>query len=357
MSRARDTDDSTKTQNEPPPLALTMGEPAGIGGELALLAWRALTSVPAQNTPFFIIDDPARLADLARRIAPEIPVKAITGPADAAAVFPRAMPVLPLALPKTVAPGKPARENATAVIDSIEQAVGFVRAGAAAAVVTNPIHKQTLYDGGFRFPGHTEFLADLAGGGNGAPVMMLACPGLRVVPVTVHLPLASAAGALTKDAIVQAGHVTVAALRNDFAIARPRLAIAALNPHAGEGGALGREEIDIIIPAITELRAAGLDAAGPAPADTLFHPRARETYDAALCMYHDQALIPLKTIDFEHGVNITLGLPFVRTSPDHGTAFGIAGTGQASPASLLAAMTTARAMATARALAHRRSVA
>ncbi len=350
-------DDSTKTQIEPKPLALTMGEPAGIGGELALLAWRALTSSPPQKSSFFIIDDPARLAELAHRIAPELLVEAITVPADAAAVFPRALPVLPMAVPKKVAPGKPARENATAVIDSIERAVAYVRAGDAAAVVTNPIHKQTLYDGGFRFPGHTEFLADLAGAGHGAPVMMLACPGLRVVPVTVHLPLASAAGALTTEAIVHAGRITATALRDDFAIARPRLAVAALNPHAGEGGALGREEADIIVPAIAELRAAGLDVTGPAPADTLFHPRARDAYDAALCMYHDQALIPLKTIDFEHGVNITLGLPFVRTSPDHGTAFGIAGTGQASPASLLAAMTTARAMATARATAQRRSVA
>lgn len=356
MNRAGDTDESSNTRIEPQPLALTMGEPAGIGGELTLLAWRALTSGPGQTSPFFVIDDPARLADLASRIAPEISVESIAAPADATAVFPRAVPVLPLAIPKPVVPGKPARENATAVIDSIERAVGLVRAGEGAAVVTNPIHKQTLYDGGFRFPGHTEFLADLAGG-SAAPVMMLACPGLRVVPVTVHLSLARAAASLTTDAIVHAGHVTATALRDDFAIARPRLAITALNPHAGEGGALGREEADIIAPAIAKLRGDGLDVTGPAPADTLFHPRARETYDAALCMYHDQALIPLKTIDFEHGVNITLGLPFVRTSPDHGTAFGIAGTGQASPASLLAALATARAMATARATAPHRSVA
>lgn len=347
-------DGDTGTHNEPQPLALTMGEPAGIGGELTLLAWRALS--PTQTTPYFVVDDPARLADLASRIAPEIPIEAIAAPADAAAVFPRAVPVLPMTVAKAVTPGKPVRENAAAVINSIEQAVKLVRAGDAAAVVTNPIHKQTLYDGGFRFPGHTEFLADLAGGG-ATPVMMLACPGLRVVPVTVHLPLARAAGALSADAIVHAGRVTATALRADFAIARPRLAIAALNPHAGEGGALGREEIDIIVPAIAELRAAGFDVIGPAPADTLFHPKARETYDAVLCMYHDQALIPLKTIDFEHGVNITLGLPFVRTSPDHGTAFGIAGTGQANPASLLAAMATARDMAKARSMAQRRSVA
>jgi 4-hydroxythreonine-4-phosphate dehydrogenase len=261
-----------------------------------------------------------------------------------------------MAVPQAVGPGQPARENAAAVVDSIKQAVGLVQAGKAAAVVTNPIHKQTLYDGGFRFPGHTEYLADLAGGGI-TPVMMLACPGLRVVPVTVHLPLARVPAALTTAAIVHAGKITAAALRDDFAIARPRLAVAGLNPHAGEGGALGSEEIDIIAPAIDALRAAGIDVASPAPADTLFHPQARAGFDAALCMYHDQALIPLKTIDFDHGVNITLGLPFVRTSPDHGTAFDIAGTGRASPASLLAAITTASAMATARATAHRRSVA
>ncbi len=350
MSLGKDTD----SQNSPQPLALTMGEPAGIGGEIALQAWQALA--PKQKTPFFVIDDPARLTDLARQTTPEVPVEPIGAPAEAMAVFPRAVPVLPMAVPKAVAPGQPARENAAAVVDSVKRAVSLVQAGEAAAVVTNPIHKQTLYDGGFRFPGHTEFLADLAGG-DAAPVMMLACPGLRVVPVTVHVSLARAAASLSTEAIVQAGKVTAAALRDDFAIARPRLTIAALNPHAGEGGALGREELDIIIPAITELRGAGIEVAGPAPADTLFHAKARAGYDAVLCMYHDQALIPLKTIDFEHGVNITLGLPFVRTSPDHGTAFEIAGTGRASPASLLAAMATAGAMATARATAQRRSVA
>jgi len=350
MSLGKDTD----SQNSPQPLALTMGEPAGIGGEIALRAWQALA--PEQKTPFFLIDDPARLAGLARQITPEVPIEAIGAPAEAIAVFPRAVPVLPMAVPKAVTPGQPARENAAAVVDSVRRAVSLVQAGEAAAVVTNPIHKQTLYDGGFRFPGHTEFLADLAGG-DATPVMMLACPGLRVVPVTVHVSLARAAASLSTEAIVQAGKITAAALHDDFAIARPRLTVAALNPHAGEGGALGREELDIIVPAIAELRGAGIEVAGPAPADTLFHAKARAGYDAVLCMYHDQALIPLKTIDFEHGVNITLGLPFVRTSPDHGTAFEIAGTGRASPASLLAAMATASAMAEARATAQRRSVA
>jgi 4-hydroxythreonine-4-phosphate dehydrogenase len=337
-----------------------MGEPAGIGGEIALLAWRALTSESNRNAradnPFFIIDDPARLAALARATVPDVTVMAIAEPAQAAGVFASALPVLPIAVAHAVAPGQPSRENATAVVTAIERAVDLVKAGAAAAVVTNPIHKQTLYDGGFRFPGHTEYLADLAGDGC-TPVMMLACPGLRVVPVTVHLPLARVAGTLTTEAIVHAGRITAAALRADFAIARPRLAVAGLNPHAGEGGALGREEIDIIAPAIAILRADGIEVSGPTPADSLFHPMARQGYDAVLCMYHDQALIPLKTIDFENGVNITLGLPFVRTSPDHGTAFEIAGTGRASPASLLAALATARAMAAARAAAHRRSVA
>jgi 4-hydroxythreonine-4-phosphate dehydrogenase len=349
-------DVSAKTENETRSLALTMGEPAGIGGEITLLAWRAIASTSVPSAPFFVIDDPARLADLARRIAPEIKIEAIAAPDEAAAVFARAVPVLPQAVPNAVVPGKPARENAAAVIESVKRAVSLVRAGDAAAVVTNPIHKQTLYDGGFRFPGHTEFLADLAGG-TVVPVMMLACPGLRVVPVTVHVSLARAASALTTEAIVHAGRIAAAALRDDFAIARPRLAVAALNPHAGEGGALGREEADIIAPAVAVLRAAGIDVSGPAPADTLFHRKAREAYDAVLCMYHDQALIPLKTIDFENGVNITLGLPFVRTSPDHGTAFGIAGTGKASPASLLAVLATARDLATARARARHRSVA
>ncbi|HEY5598926.1 MAG TPA: 4-hydroxythreonine-4-phosphate dehydrogenase PdxA [Kiloniellales bacterium] len=350
------------TRNTPRPLALTMGEPAGIGGEIALLAWHTLARAPVPGSAarqaaatFFVIDDPARLAALARSIASDAAIAPIASPAEAVAVFPSALPVLSIPVPKAVAPGRPARENAAAVIASIERAVDLVRAGEAAAVITNPIHKGILYDGGFRFPGHTEFLADLAGGGK--PVMMLTCPGLRVVPVTIHLPLARAAATLTAEAIVHAGRVTAAALRDDFAIARPRLAVAGLNPHAGEGGALGREEIDIIAPAVATLRDAGIDVAGPAPADTLFHPAARQGYDAALCMYHDQALIPVKTIDFEHGVNITLGLPFVRTSPDHGTAFDIAGTGRASPASLLAALATAGTMAAARAAARRRSVA
>ncbi|MFQ5774515.1 MAG: 4-hydroxythreonine-4-phosphate dehydrogenase PdxA [Kiloniellaceae bacterium] len=345
------------------PLALTMGEPAGIGAELALKAWRAAaadggrTGRAAPRPPaFFVIDDPARVSAIARRLALEAPVAEISAPEEAASVFAGALPVLPLDVPAHVRPGHPDPANARAVLESIERAVALVRDRRAAAVVTNPIHKKVLYGAGFVHPGHTEYLAALADMGE-APVMMLACPGLRVVPVTVHLPLAEAVAALSTAAIVHAGRVTEPALRRDFGIARPRLAVAGLNPHAGEGGALGREDIEIIAPAVAELRAAGIGVSGPEPADTLFHAAARRRYDAALCMYHDQALIPLKTIDFAHGVNITLGLPFVRTSPDHGTALNIAGQGKANPASLIAALDTAQRMAEARAAAERRSVA
>lgn len=320
------------------PLALTMGEPAGIGGELALAAWRAAPCC------FFAIDDPARLGALAERLGLEVPVVAIAGPAEAEAVFPRALPVLTQELAADVEPGRPDPANAAAVIAAIERAVALVQAGEAAAVVTNPIQKETLYRAGFRYPGHTEYLAALAGIDT-APVMMLACPGLRVVPITIHLPLAEAVGALTTEAIVHAGRVTAAALTTDFGIAAPRLAVAGLNPHAGEDGALGTEETEIIGPAVSALKEAGIDAFGPVPPDSLFTPGARGTYDAALCMYHDQALIPIKAVAFDHAVNVTLGLPFVRTSPDHGTALDIAGTGKASESSLVAALRTAAAMA------------
>jgi 4-hydroxythreonine-4-phosphate dehydrogenase len=351
-------------QTSSAPLALTMGEPAGIGGEIALEAWHAARrngpgdAAASGDAPprFFVIDDPARLKALGARLGLDTPVETIAAPAQADEVFPRALPVLAMDLPRAVEPGRPDAANAPAVIASIERAVALVRGGAAAALVTNPIQKEVLYDAGFAYPGHTEFLAALVGAST-PPVMMLACPGLRVVPVTVHLPLAAAIAALTREVIVHAGRVTAAALSADFGIARPRLAVAGLNPHAGEGGALGREEIDLIAPAIEALRQDGIEVAGPAPADSLFHAAARRGYDAALCMYHDQALVPLKTVDFARGVNITLGLPFVRTSPDHGTAFGIAGSGRADPTSLLAALATARDMAAARAAARPRSVA
>lgn len=329
-----------------PPLALSMGEPAGIGGELALKAWLTRgTGVP----PFFIVDDAARLRRIAAALGLPVPVRAIASGAEAAACFAEALPVLDRPLPHEATPGRPDAGNAGAVVDAIEAAVARVVAGEAAAVVTNPIHKKTLYEAGFRFPGHTEFLAALAGA-NVRPVMMLAGPTLRVVPVTVHVSLRRAVESLSADEIVASATITAASLNTDFGIARPRLAVAGLNPHAGEEGGLGDEEGTIVAPAVARLRAAGIDAIGPLPADTMFSPRARTSYDAAICMYHDQALIPLKALDFDDGVNVTLGLPFVRTSPDHGTAFDIAGTGRASAASLIAALRLAAAIAGRRAV-------
>ncbi len=327
------------------PVILTMGEPAGIGGEIALRAWAERGhGVP----PFCLIDDPARLAALAVTAGIPASVRAIKTIAEAASVWADAVPVLPITLGAPVTLGTPDPRNAAAVIDAIEVGVVAVMRGDASALVTNPIQKQTLYAAGFKHPGHTEFLAALAGSGI-EPIMMLACPGLRVVPVTVHIPLREVASRLTSAAIVTAGRITAAALRRDFGIVAPRLGIAGLNPHAGEAGSLGDEEARILAPAIAALRQEGIDITDPAPADSLFHARARSRYDAVLCMYHDQALIPLKTIDFDRGVNITLGLPFVRTSPDHGTALDIAGKGIANPESLIAALRLAAEMAAARA--------
>jgi len=323
------------------PLALTMGEPAGIGGEIALLAWlRRGEGVPV----FYLIDDPERLTGLAARLGWAVPIQAIDGPARAPAIFPEALPVLPVGGTVKAAPGRPETADAPLVIGAIDRAVADVQGGQAAAVVTNPINKEALYRTGFPHPGHTEYLGELAGGGV-TPIMMLASPELRVVPVTIHLALRQAIAALTSATIITAGRVTHTALQRDFGIAEPVLAIAGLNPHAGEGGSLGHEDIGIVTPAIAELRAAGIDARGPLAADTMFHAAARQSYDAALCMYHDQALIPIKTLDFDGAVNVTLGLPFIRTSPDHGTAFDIAGQGIARPDSLIAALRLAAEMA------------
>ncbi len=322
------------------PLALTMGDPAGIGGEIAVGAWHALR---ATGPVFFAIDDPARLAALGTE------VHVVADPGEAAAVFRHALPVLPLVLPGgPPVPGRPEAAHAASVIGSIERAVALALAGAAGGVVTNPVNKAALYAAGFAHPGHTEFLAALTGV-PGREVMMLASPMLRVVPVTVHVALRDAVAGLTTGAIVAAGRTTAGALVRDFGIMAPRLAVAGLNPHAGEGGALGGEDAAIVAPAIAALRAAGIDASGPWPPDTMFTPAARARYDAALCMYHDQALIPLKTLDVDGGVNVTLGLPIVRTSPDHGTAYDIAGQGIASPASLIAALRLAAALAARRA--------
>jgi 4-hydroxythreonine-4-phosphate dehydrogenase len=260
------------------------------------------------------------------------------------AVFADALPVAPLGGTPVAEPGHPAPADQALVLRAIETAVADVRDGRAAALVTNPINKDALYRAGFRHPGHTEYLAELAGSKEPA-VMMLAGRDLRVVPVTIHLALRDAIEALSTAAIIHAGRIVDAALRRDFAIAAPVIAVAGLNPHAGESGGLGHEDIDIIAPAIAELRAAGIDARGPLAADTMFHAEARRRYDAALCMYHDQALIPIKTLDFDGAVNVTLGLPFIRTSPDHGTAFDIAGKGIARPDSLIAALRLAAEMA------------
>ena len=323
------------------PLALTMGEPAGIGGEIALKAWLwRRDGVP----PFYVIDDPSRLAALARRLDWSVPVCTVAAPHQVPAMFAEGLPVLPVGGAPRAKPGRPEPADAPLVIRAIDAAVTDVRSGRAAALVTNPINKDALYRAGFRHPGHTEYLAELAGTGARA-VMMLASPQLRVVPVTIHLALRQAIEQLSAAAIIHAGQVTHQALIRDFGIAAPVLAIAGVNPHAGEAGALGREEIEIVAPAIAALRAAGIAAQGPLAADTMFHAEARRGYDAALCMYHDQALIPIKTLDFDGAVNVTLGLPFIRTSPDHGTAFDIAGRGVARPDSLIAALKLAAAMA------------
>lgn len=317
-------------------LALTMGDPAGIGGELTAKAWSALRD---RGPAFFAIDTPDRLA------AFDVPVQPIASAAEAASVFSHALPVLAQPLETPSRAGHPDPANAPAVIASIERAVRLVQAGEAAAVVTNPIAKSVLYAAGFRHPGHTEFLGALTGVDH--PVMMLANTFLRVVPVTVHLGLRAALDLLSTRLIVDTAHIVAAALRR-AGIAAPRLAIAGLNPHAGEGGAMGSEEATLIQPAIDTLRAGGIDVRGPYPPDTMFTPAARASYDVALCMYHDQALIPLKTLDMASGVNITLGLPIVRTSPDHGTAFDIAGQGVADPSSLIAALTMAAEMSAVR---------
>ena len=328
------------------PIAVTMGEPAGIGAEICLKAWmrREELSLP----PFFLLDDPKRLTRLAQTLEWPVGIAAIDSPADAAGVFADELPVLARPLPGATTPGSPDLANAPSILAAVEEAVDLARRGEAAALVTNPVNKKVLYEAGFRHPGHTEFLAELAGD-DARPVMMLACPGLRVVPVTVHLALRDAVAALDQGGIEAISRIVARALTTDFGIAKPQLVVAALNPHAGESGTLGHEETDIIAPAVETLKREGLLVLGPAPADTLFHERARAMYDAAICMYHDQALIPLKTIDFHAGVNITLGLPFIRTSPDHGTALEIAGTGVADERSFVAALREAGAMAERRA--------
>ena len=329
-------------------LALTMGEPAGIGPDITLGAWmqRASARLPA----FVVFGSRAALGERAVMLGLSVPIETVATADAARAVWDAGrLPVIDIALARPVEAGKPDPGNGAAVIAAIERATADVMAGRACALVTNPIAKSVLYAAGFAHPGHTEFLAALAGKADGGatviPVMMLVAPQLRVVPLTIHIPLADVPRAISGVAIETAARIMAASLVLDFGIARPRIAVAGLNPHAGESGGLGREEIEIITPAIAALAAQGLDITGPLSADTMFHAAARARYDAALCMYHDQALIPIKTLAFDDGVNVTLGLPFVRTSPDHGTAFDIAGHGHARPASLIAALRLAAAMA------------
>jgi 4-hydroxythreonine-4-phosphate dehydrogenase len=322
----------------PRPLALTLCEPAGIGPDIALAVWLRRNELALP--PFYLLADPRHLERRAAQLSLRVPL-ALVAPAQAASAFATALPVVALGLDVTAQPGKPDASSAPAAIAAIRRAVADVIGGSASAVVTNPVAKNVLYRSGFAEPGHTEFLAKLSAeltGATAKPVMLLWAPELAVVPVTIHLPLADVPKRLSADLVVETGRIVARDLKARFAIARPRLAVAGLNPHAGEEGALGDEDQTLVAPAVARLKADGIDARGPLPADTMFHESARKTYDVALCMYHDQALIPIKTLAFDHAVNVTLGLPFVRTSPDHGTAFDIAGTGRANPSSLIAAL-------------------
>jgi 4-hydroxythreonine-4-phosphate dehydrogenase len=326
------------------PLALTSGEPAGIGPDIALAAW--LRRDELNLPPFYLLGDRDFLADRAHGLGLAVEL-ADASPEEAPGMFARALPVVPTGKPTTARPGTPDATSADAALSSIRRAVAHVMAGKAAAVVTNPIAKNVLYRAGFGHPGHTEFLAELAAkdGVVPQPVMMLWSPELAVVPVTIHLSLREALTLLSTDLIVSTARIVVADMKARFGLDRPRLAVSGLNPHAGEDGTLGSEDIEIVAWAVEILRGEGIDVRGPLPADTLFHKAARASYDCAICMYHDQALIPIKTIAFDDAVNVTLGLPFIRTSPDHGTAFDIAGSGKANPASLIAALKLAARMA------------
>ena len=328
------------------PLALTLGEPAGIGPDLTIQLWRrrAELRLPA----FYIIADPEFIKRRAHLLGWDIDVR-VVAPAQASETFAHALPITSLGIPTTAAPGEPDASSAPAAITSIRRAVADVLAGKTAAIVTNPVAKNVLYRSGFAEPGHTEFLAKLVEEATGKPikpVMMLWSPELAVVPVTIHLPFKDVATQLTSELVMETGRIVAQDLTARFGISRPRIVVAGLNPHAGEQGMLGGEDGVIVVPAVKRLQAEGIDAVGPLPADTLFHERARASYDVALCMYHDQALIPIKTLAFDHAVNVTLGLPFVRTSPDHGTAFDIAGKGTADPSSLAAALTLAARLST-----------
>ncbi len=323
------------------PLVLTCGEPAGVAPEITGRAWESLRG--DEGSAFFLLGD----ADYWAARNPALPVLRIASPAEAADVFATALPVLHRPLARAPQPGVIAAETAPQVIAAIDEAVAMAFSGAVAGIVTNPIQKEALYHAGFRHQGHTDYLAHLSAR-HGSPVqevMMLVAEDLRAIPVTVHIPLKDVPRALTREAILAQARVTARDLTRFFGIERPRLAFTGLNPHAGENGTMGREEIDIIRPALEQLKQEGFTVLGPLPADTAFHTQARQAYDAILCMYHDQALIPVKTLDFHGGINVSLGLPFIRTSPDHGTALGIAGKGMANPKSLIAALRLAARMA------------
>ena len=328
------------------PLALTLGDPAGIGPEIVVKAWNELRR---SGPPFVVVGDYQSVASASGATE----VRRVLSPVDALAIFEDALPVIDLPLKSPVVAGQPSPTAAPAIIQWIETAAGLALSGAVCGVVTAPIAKAPLYEAGFKFPGHTEFLGELTQAatfdGARGPIMMLVAQDLRVSLVTVHTPLAKVSGELSIESIVNAGLVTAQALRIDFGIEAPRLAVAGLNPHAGESGGIGREEIEIVGPAVRALQDLGVNAKGPYPSDSLFHAEARSNYDAVICLYHDQALIPVKMLDFWGGVNVTLGLPIVRTSPDHGTAFDIAGRGLARPDSLIAAIRLADGIARARA--------
>ncbi|MEM8749700.1 MAG: 4-hydroxythreonine-4-phosphate dehydrogenase PdxA [Pseudomonadota bacterium] len=334
--------------NALPCLLMTIGEPAGIGPDIAVALWNEASGDPQSDvTPFAILADPEQLARRAQDLGQALKIRLCSTPEEAAnavLAFRDALPVIPLNASFEGHAGKPTTEDAKGVIEAIDTAVDWLAAGDARAMVTLPINKKSLYDAGFSHPGHTEYLGELANGWGGAagktyrPVMMLAGPELRAVPVTIHIPLADVSAALSADHIVETIDITGRDLRHRFGIASPRLAVSGLNPHAGENGAMGQEDMTVIAPAIERAKAQGWNCFGPLPADTMFHTAARASYDAAICMYHDQALIPAKALAFDETVNVTLGLPFVRTSPDHGTAFDIAGTGKANSASTRAAL-------------------
>lgn len=319
------------------PLAVALGDPAGIGPEIVAKSWQAREALALP--PFFAVGDLEAV-----RAVWNGPLREIADPADAVAAFPDALPIIRVGHGGAT-PGSPSLDGARNALDSLEIAVGLTRSGAASGLVTGPVSKGQLYAIGFTHAGQTEFVAERCGVSREIATMMLVGPTLKTVPATVHLAYRDVPDALTIDLIVARGRATARGLTRQFGIEAPRIAVAALNPHAGEDGALGREEIETIIPAIERLREEGIDISGPFPADTMFHARMRESYDAALCMYHDQALVPLKTLHFDEGVNMTLGLPIVRTSPDHGTAFDIAGQDRANPGAMIAALQTAQSCA------------